>query len=756
MTTKRLFNCCKSLIFMSLLMQSYISFAQYDTIHYFPPFYARSSEANELGRNTLFLSTNHEASFNVTIRESNGNLIGQVNISKTNAGQLWMGYQYDGKGIIDSSELNMVLSKEGIIATAPYPFFANMRHSSGMQAMSVTGKGNWGMGTHFRSGHLYSTKSNVEGGQLKSHMISVMATENNTTVKFSDFKDGVIFHGTATSGNTTDDITVKLNKYESYVIGAHLDEPLATGNEMLLNGILIESNLPIVVNSGSWCGGSNLVDSNATRDIGMDQILPQNMIGSKYIVTKRFSMLEEECERVIVIADYDNTRIYINGNQNEVATLNEGDFYIIPAAMYDENDIMSINSSNPVYVYQSTNASPDFSYTQCMNFVPPLECSGIHEITLANVDFFNQVPVCIDVFARKGSHVFINGLPISNSALPVTGNDDWEVYKLSNMIGTVSFTSDDLIHVSMLANSGAKGAAGYFTGFGHDFTAEIQAVSAIEGNVLIEDCNSGMFIITKDQASINEDVKFYFSYSGNAQNSIDYVTLPSSIIIPAGRLKDTLFVKALADNFEESDEQIIVTIVNDKCGGQLIADTLVIRNYAKLNLTVSENQFICSDKGEYATLFVEVEGGILPYTYQWSSGLGNSPKEIVYQMEQLSSYFVSVIDGCQQNSTSSAILVYNLCTPTVPNLITANGDGINDQFYIENLEDFPGSQLIIQNRWGNVVYQSDDYDNSWDASNIVEGTYFYQLILNLDFDGNTELEDLSKIDLMTGFFEVLR
>ena len=68
----------------------------------------------------------------------------------------------------------------------------------------------------------------------------------------------------------------------------------------------------------------------------------------------------------------------------------------------------------------------------------------------------------------------------------------------------------------------------------------------------------------------------------------------------------------------------------------------------------------------------------------------------------------------------------------IPNVITPNGDGKNDVFYIPGLSKYPGSQLYIYNRWGNQVYQSKDYDNQWNGNGLNEGTYFYILKLNTE------------------------
>ena len=73
----------------------------------------------------------------------------------------------------------------------------------------------------------------------------------------------------------------------------------------------------------------------------------------------------------------------------------------------------------------------------------------------------------------------------------------------------------------------------------------------------------------------------------------------------------------------------------------------------------------------------------------------------------------------------------------LPNQIfTPNGDGQNDTFIINGIEAYPNNNLIIYNRWGNVVYEKAGYKNEWDgisnlrkvgSSSLPVGTYYYQL-----------------------------
>lgn len=78
--------------------------------------------------------------------------------------------------------------------------------------------------------------------------------------------------------------------------------------------------------------------------------------------------------------------------------------------------------------------------------------------------------------------------------------------------------------------------------------------------------------------------------------------------------------------------------------------------------------------------------------------------------------------------------------PEVPNTITPNGDGMNDAFVFDKLlfakpDQYPDNELIIFNRWGDIIYQAKPYLNDWQGQNnsgqdIPQGTYYY--ILRLD------------------------
>lgn len=60
----------------------------------------------------------------------------------------------------------------------------------------------------------------------------------------------------------------------------------------------------------------------------------------------------------------------------------------------------------------------------------------------------------------------------------------------------------------------------------------------------------------------------------------------------------------------------------------------------------------------------------------------------------------------------------------IPNIITPNGDGLNDYFEIEGIELIENNKLTIRNRQGRIIYNTSSYKNNW-GNDIAPGTYFY-------------------------------
>lgn len=102
---------------------------------------------------------------------------------------------------------------------------------------------------------------------------------------------------------------------------------------------------------------------------------------------------------------------------------------------------------------------------------------------------------------------------------------------------------------------------------------------------------------------------------------------------------------------------------------------------------------------------------------------------------EVGSYNIKVVT--QNNGYTSESNYVNCVKPqpptiVIPNVFTPNSDGRNDLFVIRNLNLYSYRPLTITNRWGNVVYQSTQYNNDWDGSNVPDGVYFGVVGININ------------------------
>ena len=96
-------------------------------------------------------------------------------------------------------------------------------------------------------------------------------------------------------------------------------------------------------------------------------------------------------------------------------------------------------------------------------------------------------------------------------------------------------------------------------------------------------------------------------------------------------------------------------------------------------------------------------------------------------------------DGCECSEANLIFQVGEDAQCEAPNIITPNGDGVNDVFTVPCLLDavkYPKSQVLIFNRWGDEVFRSGQpYQNNWDGTfngeDLPADTYFFLV----DFGG---------------------
>ena len=467
-----------------LLLSLQLSYAQLSRTHYIPPICAADNSNATPQNQFLHISTPSVSPVSVTVTEIGGT-VSVLSASNANPIEILIGSGTNTPFISDVNTTGTKYTNKGYSIQADQPVYASVRLIAGVsqsQAGSLVSKGLSGLGTTFRIGTFTNQKTFTSASTDYLNFVSVMATENNTQVNFSDLPSGVVIEN-----NTP--LSVVLNYGESYVIA--LNPGVTPANRDGLVGALVSANKPVVVN----CGSSN--GSNSTgggRDFGIDQIAPFETIlidgqaYSEYIFVRANGY--DDIERPLIVAHLDNTAVYVNGDDltgTLLTTLSAGDYISIDGSYFSTQSASGSNPGGNMYVWTSKTA---FAYqgiggsnneaNQELFFVPPLNCKTPK--TINNIPLIQNTGTGSAVFSggitivtEVDASIFVNGAVMTAPPQAVNGNPNFETYLINGLSGNVSVSSDKQIYISYYGASGVAALGGFYSGF--IFKPEIASVA---------------------------------------------------------------------------------------------------------------------------------------------------------------------------------------------------------------------------------------------------------------------------------------
>jgi len=448
----------KNIYILLAFLTFFTNYAQLSNKHWLPPLHSRDATAIE--NHYLYISTPETVPFQVTVTTGNGTPIAgsPFTISQTTPVVVSVGSGQPTNMFLSLIDVNIVKNDKGLILEGPKDFYVSFRMRQQNHAETLISKGKPGIGTSFRLG------STPQGGEvsIRNFVSSVMATENNTVINLSDYNTNVVFVS-GTGNITADTQTFTLNAGESIVFSGYTN---VAANLTGFIGASLTATKPVAVSTGNATGGV----SGTGSDFTLDQIVSSSQIGTEYIFIQGNGL--PQMELPLIIANEDNTEIFINGNTVPVSpTLNAGDYYLVPNSNFQgsgTNKNIYVKSSKPVFAYQLIGG--DSSYpTSGLNFIPPLSCFFQESVYLPAINQIGTSTYNADlmILTYSNATITINGNPINTSqAQAVLGNTDWVTYRISGYTGNVNVVSTGPLAVGVFGASGAAGYAGYYSGFG--------------------------------------------------------------------------------------------------------------------------------------------------------------------------------------------------------------------------------------------------------------------------------------------------
>jgi gliding motility-associated-like protein len=180
------------------------------------------------------------------------------------------------------------------------------------------------------------------------------------------------------------------------------------------------------------------------------------------------------------------------------------------------------------------------------------------------------------------------------------------------------------------------------------------------------------------------------------------------------------------------------------CQDNMVSCEMNVNIYTPVAVNAGEARTIGYDST--ATLHAEASGGTGDFKYEWEpSSLLVDDTAIETQTLPLKKdtvFIITVTDketGCISSDSTKIVVEgpgegLDSCI-VIHNVITPNGDGKNDTWIIDCIENYPENSVQIFNRWGDLVNSFDRYDNTnsvWKGTNkngklLPDGTYYYVL-----------------------------
>ncbi|MBT8278411.1 MAG: gliding motility-associated C-terminal domain-containing protein, partial [Bacteroidia bacterium] len=229
--------------------------------------------------------------------------------------------------------------------------------------------------------------------------------------------------------------------------------------------------------------------------------------------------------------------------------------------------------------------------------------------------------------------------------------------------------------------------------------------------------------------------------------------LPSSITEPVTNTEDCtalIEVTKIADLFggNEEGDTIDYTIYVENIGNVTITDISLIDTFMDINgnpLTLTsgptfsgadmgspEGTLVVGEIATYTATFVItqeaiIQGGVSNQVL----AMGVAPNfDIIDDTSDDGDDFDGNSDDDSTITNLGCMMVFNEFSP--------NGDGVNDTLVINCIQNYPNNKLQIYNRWGNLVYTANGYQNDWDGTSNARavmnqpddlpiGTYYYIL-----------------------------
>jgi gliding motility-associated-like protein len=249
------------------------------------------------------------------------------------------------------------------------------------------------------------------------------------------------------------------------------------------------------------------------------------------------------------------------------------------------------------------------------------------------------------------------------------------------------------------------------------FTIEVNPLPVAIAGGTSTICPNGASVTVLGASAANGTVMWTHNGSGTLTNETTLFPIYTAAIGDAG---DTILLEMVV-----TGNAVCANVTSDTAW-----HTIIVSPFG--NTYIDAGDDITISAGTSATINA-VGPSIIQWNWSPSTGLSDCLlPNLVASPDATTTYVLTGTDvnGCVATDSLTVTVLYNM-ELVIANLVTPNNDTKNDTWIVQNIEYYPNTSVMVVNREGQIVYESSDYDNSWDGTfegkPLPDATYYYIL-----------------------------
>lgn len=565
--------------------------------------------------------------------------------------------------------------------------------------------------------------------------IDIVATQDNTKIIITP-KTSVVDNPTNTAGNMP--IKITLNKGQTFSVrnASQLAENSLSGSH-----IVADKPIAVTVKDDSVKDATGF-----SYDLIGDQLIPLRMLGTEYITGGGKLYITGTIDNTITTITYRNK----SGGVSTIDTVIRQGATIAILNLADKplDNSFHISTTEPCYTFVIKQLGSEYGGA----VIPTITCTGSRRISVANS---TEESLFIEVVTKSENE---NNFSINGNSFEFKNSDNLNKWHYGYAtLNTEDFPKDEPIivenssgafHLGVISGGTTTGARfGYFSNYS---TLELGSNQSLcEGDTTYLDAGSGRdtyewsqignaeFTSDNQIIEVQKTGQYIVEITEGICSAIDTITVNINTNLTPINIQgvtkfcenDSIVLTAPIDATEvlwqnnstnntftvkETGEYKVFASNQFGCSG---SDSIFIEKFPLPSISIPKNVSICEATAYTITLEDYYD------TYRWSlDNMLIDENTNTYTFTEEGNYSVSVSNFC---GTDSAFVNLEFWTIEIPNIITPNNDGKNDQFMIKGI-DSGDWDLTIHNRWGKEVYRNTHFKNNW-ISTEKDGTYYYYL-----------------------------